>query len=156
MRGLWTARRAAVSASVHAVTLLATVCLAATMALSCTSVQPGPDEVSMVLPVGSPEYGEMAFRALRCGACHRVEGIPELSHARRISQAPTLIPGNPEFTAGELATAIVAPGHEATWKEGDPVSDTPLSEMPDYYDLMTVGDLMDLVAFLEGTPGDAE
>ena len=137
------------------VTLMATV-LPVTLMLSCVSVRPSPDEVLMVLPVGSPAYGEMAFRALRCGACHHVKGLPELSHARRRSQAPTLIPGNPEFTAGDWATAIVAPSHEVTWEESDPVTDTPQSEMPNYYDRMTVGELMDLVAFLEGQPADTE
>ncbi len=115
---------------------------------SCASTTSEPDIVSMALPVGDPALGEHAFRALRCGACHEVKGLPELSIARRISNAPVLIPGNPSFSAGDWATAIVAPAHEISWSEVRAESDLPAVEMPEYYDRMTVGELMDLVAFL--------
>lgn len=91
--------------------------------------------------------GEEAFRSLRCGACHEVQGRPGLSMARRLSPAPTLIRGNPKFGPGDWATAIVAPAHEVSWSRAREDGDLEELDMPEYYDLMTIGELMDLVAF---------
>lgn len=126
------------------------VLLLAAVASGCGSV-PGPDEIVMVLPVGDPVRGRYAFSNLQCGSCHEVQGEPDLAAAHRIARAPVLQPGRSGWTAGDWASAIVAPAHETSW-DPDAVGETDLPEveMPSLWDRMSVGDLMDLVAFLEG------
>ena len=117
---------------------------------ACGSV-PGPDEIVMVLPVGDPERGRQAFAGLRCGSCHEVQGEPDLTEAHLIGRAPELIRGQSGWSAGDWASAIVAPGHETSWDvdAAGGETDLPEVEMPPLWDRMSVGDLMDLVAFLE-------
>lgn len=126
-----------------------TVLLLAAGLGGCASAGLGPDEVVLVLPVGDPDLGEQAFRNFRCGSCHEVAGEPDLKATRRLSQAPTLIRGNEEFSAGRWASAIVAPGHEASFEPAEGRQPTDPLDMPELYDEMTVGELIDLVAFLE-------
>ena len=53
-------------------------------------------------------------------------------------------------TYGELVTAIINPSHTISRKfPGAPVSDGGRSKMRIYNDVMTVGQLIDLVAFLQ-------
>lgn len=133
---------------------LALAGLLALLALpACTSAPLARDEVRMVLPVGSPKLGYLAFQDLACNVCHRVEGYPELAAEEQVAEAPILVPGSPRFDAGRWASAIVAPDHDVSWTP--PVPERRRLEpsaMPVYYDWMTVGELMDLVAFLERAP----
>lgn len=131
--------------------LLLLAAVLATCLCGCVSSVPGPDEVVMVLPVGDPERGRHAFASLQCGSCHEVQDEPDLAAAHRIGRAPVLIRGRDGWSAGDWATAIVAPGHETSWDAGTAGGETDLPEveMPPLWDRMSVGDLMDLVAFLE-------
>ena len=104
------------------------------------------------LPEGDAERGQATFVALNCHACHTVSGVelPELKGEREVNVAlggeVTKIK-----TYGELVTSIINPSHrlakgylleEIANEEGE-------SKMKNYNEVMTVEQLIDLVAFLQ-------
>lgn len=103
------------------------------------------------LPDGNVERGQATFVALKCNACHSMIGIDQLT-----------LDGKPELsvilggettrikTYGELVTSIINPSHRLT--KGYPLSliqKEGKSKMKNYNDIMTVNELIDLVAFLQ-------
>ena len=103
------------------------------------------------LPEGDATRGQAAFVALQCHACHTVPGVT--------LPAPTADPANilalggeviQLRTYGDLLTAIVHPGYDLSDK-------LPLAErrrmrqspMTPVNHVMTVAQLVDLVAFLQ-------
>jgi mono/diheme cytochrome c family protein len=103
------------------------------------------------LPDGDIERGKAAFLALKCHTCHRVNGIalPE--------PAPTAITNivlGGEVTSirtyGELVTSVINPAHGlAPGFKKEQLKDSKLSPMPEFNDVMTVRQMIDLVAFLQ-------
>jgi mono/diheme cytochrome c family protein len=104
------------------------------------------------LPDGDPAAGRASFEELKCNACHRVKGI-ELKLEPPVADPPVpvelggLVDYQP--TDGRFVTSIINPSHrlapgfpEELIKSGDE------SRMADYSDVMTVRELVDLVAFL--------
>ncbi len=103
------------------------------------------------LPDGDVEKGKTVFMELKCHACHKVNGIeqlqtngePELSivlggEVTRIS------------TYGELVTSVINPSHRLA--KGYPLAMIQKggeSRMTNYNKVMTVEQLIDLVAFLQ-------
>lgn len=118
-------------------------------ALGCT----GGSEQSgrgLALPAGDVERGKEAFLELRCHACHEVEGLD--------APAPVATPqvdvklgglAMREPTDGELLTSIVNPSHTLIpGHEEERVMSGSGSRMADYREVMTVQQLIDLVAYL--------
>ena len=104
------------------------------------------------LPDGDTARGQEAFAALRCHACHNVEGL----------QLDSLDVGEPLVTLGgqtarvrtydELVTSIINPSHRLA--EGYPLEDIAsagesLMVFAYLNEVMTVQQLVDLVAFLQ-------
>lgn len=103
------------------------------------------------LPEGDAERGGTLFVDYGCNACHAVEGVPRAEDAGpvtvelggRVSRVKTY---------GELLSAIVNPSHRTppryprakVTRDGE-------SLMTVYNEVMTVQDLIDLVAFLESS-----
>jgi mono/diheme cytochrome c family protein len=103
------------------------------------------------LPDGDVEKGKAAFLALKCHTCHRVNGV-ELPAP--VSTAPTniVLGGEVSYirTYGQLVTSLINPSHGLApgFIKGQR-EDGKLSPMPEFNDVMTVRQLIDLVAFLQ-------
>lgn len=99
------------------------------------------------LPDGDVKKGEQAFRDLKCHRCHKVEGVE--------SPAPekfNLVLGGETAqvkTYGQLVTSIINPSHVLSERYQNELAQTRESPMPSYANEMTVGQMIDLVAFLQ-------
>ena len=105
------------------------------------------------LPDGDAAAGRQAFVDLGCNACHEVAGVPfeyleGIAHVELGGKTTHL------RTYGELVTSIINPSHKiaSRHREGD-VSLEGESVMTYLYlnQVMTVQQLVDLVAFLQPT-----
>lgn len=119
----------------------------------CVDVKnsPGGDVETFTLPQGNADRGKEAFLAFRCYDCHRVQGV-ELPVAEEPDQAVVQLGGEaPKVkTYGELVTAIVNPSHRLAKGYTEAlVSRDGQSRMTVYNDVMTVSQLVDIVAFLQ-------
>ena len=103
------------------------------------------------LPDGDVEKGKAAFVALKCHTCHRVNGV---NLPAPVSTAPTniVLGGKVTFirTYGELVTSVISPSHGlAPGFKKEQLKGAKLSPMPEFNDVMTVGQMIDLVTFLQ-------
>jgi L-cysteine S-thiosulfotransferase len=127
---------------------LAAVALAALLAACQSSPK---SSAGFHLPDGDVARGQTVFLDMKCNACHRVAGLdlpaPTVSPA-----VPVVIGGDLPYTKtdGELVTAIIDPSHEIApgFKDELVKRGADTSRMPDYGQLMTVRQMIDLVAFL--------
>jgi mono/diheme cytochrome c family protein len=106
------------------------------------------------LPDGDVDRGRAAFAALGCNSCHEVEGIDLPSATNGVASVP--LGGRTTWvkTYGELVTAIVNPSHRIARR--DPavevaVDGESLMSLAHLNDVMTVQQLIDLVAFLQAS-----
>ena len=116
--------------------------------LACNNPRSG---AGFRLPAGDPDRGRISFVDLKCHECHRVAGVD--------FPAPTVEPPVPVVlggevphvkTDGELLTSIVNPSHKiAPGYRPELVERDGKSRMPDFSDVMTVRQMIDLVAFLQ-------
>lgn len=106
---------------------------------------------NFTLPEGNAEKGKAAFAALQCHTCHKVEGVADLPAPGPTVANPITIGGEVARvkTYGDLLTTIVHPSHNLSkqlqqeWVAGK------LSPMPQFNHVMTVEQMIDLVAFLQ-------
>ena len=102
------------------------------------------------LPEGDPDAGQVAFVTLQCNSCHTVAGV---DMARPVADPPVgvdLAVVSRRLTHGEMVTAIIHPDHEISVRFASGRLETGgHSRMADYSDLMTVRQLVDIVAFLQ-------
>ena len=104
------------------------------------------------LPDGNPVAGKQAFVNLRCYACHQIEGVSEKFEGTgaadiRLGGETTRV-----RTYGELVTSIINPSHRiAPNYPRDSVAPggQSLMEVASLNGVMTVQQLVDLVAFLQ-------
>ena len=132
-------------------TPLRTLCLAATAAslLGCNASP--RSSAGFRLPDGDVTKGLGAFIEMRCHNCHRVAGL-DLPPPVAEPPVPVVLGGEVPYakTDGELVTSIINPSHRIApgWKP-ELVQRGELSRMPDYGDIMTVRQVVDIVAFLQ-------
>lgn len=118
---------------------------------ACT---PGPDSPrGFSLPAGDREAGRQAFIELQCHGCHRISGV-ELPQFIGTGPVAIMLGGESRRvrTYGELVTSIINPSHRL-------IADYPVeqvtrggqSRMPVLNDVMTVQQLIDLVALLQSS-----
>lgn len=103
------------------------------------------------LPQGDPARGQAAFLELRCNGCHRVEGLA-LPPPAIDPPVPVVLGGEVPHakTDGDLVTSIINPSHKlAAGYAKELIAKGDRSRMPDYSELMTVRQMVDLVAFLQ-------
>ncbi|MCP3907134.1 MAG: c-type cytochrome [Oceanicoccus sp.] len=108
------------------------------------------------LPSGSLATGKAVFLSFNCLACHTIKDVedPFINNPalKKDINPPIQLGGyvDKPITYAELLTSIINPSHKLakTYKpeEGD---DSDLSPMRNYNDVLTVTELIDLVAFLE-------
>jgi hypothetical protein len=105
-----------------------------------------------VLPAGDATRGLTVLVEMQCTTCHQVRGHEELP-------APTVQPPVPivlgetlghTWTDGELVTAIIHPSFRITSRyPAESVRSGNVSRMGEARELMTVQELVDLVALLQ-------
>jgi L-cysteine S-thiosulfotransferase len=112
-------------------------------------------------PAGDPSKGRAVFERLECFSCHAVRG--ERFPAARGTDAagPELAAMGPRHGADYFVEAIVNPSAVIEPSRGYAAPDGS-SKMPTYNDVLTVQELIDLVAYLtslrppSGSSGEAE
>lgn len=113
------------------------------------------------IPEGNAAAGRQAFLDLQCVQCHRVAGDESLPVPTESVGAPEFNYMQSRYSAGWLMTAIVTPSHTISSDRYIPVShqnrpgssiwveqgaDSPMRE---YAGIMTVRQLIDIVAYLK-------
>ncbi len=104
-------------------------------------------------PEGDPNRGLEAFETLRCRGCHRIDGLDPPFEGT--GAASVTLGGQTARvkTYGDLVTSIVNPSHkilrgyaadEVATQEGESIM-----SLADLNDVVTVQQLIDLVAFLQ-------
>jgi sulfur-oxidizing protein SoxX len=99
------------------------------------------------LPDGDAAKGKEAFLALQCHKCHKVEGV----------ELPAPVSFNLTLggetvrvrTYGQLVTSIINPSHVISEQYRKELAEANVSPMPKYNHVMTVEQMIDLVAFLQ-------
>lgn len=127
-----------------------------TLVLACVGplagCEPSPESArGFRLPDGDSQAGQETFLALQCHACHRVEGL-ELPPFQGTGPVMVTLGGGVARvkTYGELVTSIINPSHRlAGGYPEDEVSRDGESLMTVFNEVMTVQQLIDLVAFLQ-------
>jgi hypothetical protein len=105
------------------------------------------------LPEGNPDKGREAFVSLRCNSCHTVDGMA-IEHLG--GPAHVALGGETTRirTYGELVTSIINPSHKIApvdRAEGATAEGESLMSYAYLNDVVTVQQLIDLVAFLQPT-----
>lgn len=125
-----------------------------TLAFLAIACAPTPESGrAFRLPDGDPATGKEVFLRLQCNACHTITGVdlPSID----LEPPVRVILGGPTTqvkTYGELVTSVINPSHKLIKRyPEEAVSSAGLSFMPTVNELMTVQELIDLVAFLQGT-----
>ena len=129
--------------------LISVVCLSSLLMACDPGAEPSR---GFRLPDGDAARGEEAFAALRCHACHDVEGL-ELEPLG-VGEALVTLGGQTERvrTYEELVTSIINPSHRlADGYELEDIASAGESLMVFAYlnEVMTVQQLVDLVEFLQ-------
>jgi mono/diheme cytochrome c family protein len=125
------------------------IILLAIMAVSaCTQGPESPRGFS--LPEGNYDQGQAIFAQLECNSCHSAAGADQLDPDNaEVSLA--LGGASPRVTTyAELMTSIINPSHRLSHRlSREKSSHEGQSLMKNYNDVMTVQQLIDLVAFLQ-------
>lgn len=86
----------------------------------------------LTVPPGNPRAGREVFAKLECYKCHAIKG----EHFPHAAKGP-----------GDAGPAVIVTGPGHTGPDG-------LSIMPDYRESLTVAELIDLVAYMQGLKGE--
>jgi mono/diheme cytochrome c family protein len=105
------------------------------------SYQPSPH----LLATGDPVAGRKAFLELQCESCHTVAG-DDFGFDAAGTRAPRLGRMQSTQSAEALASSIVLPAHSLSKRTGPWQQSA--AEMKDYSEVMTVRQLLDIVAYL--------
>ncbi len=120
------------------------------MLAGCDSGPKSPRGFS--LPEGDPGAGQQVFVELQCNACHQMAGIEQLAGEEGKPKISVKLGGKVSKikTYGELVTSIINPSHRLVkGYPADEIQNGGESKMRNYNDVMTVTQLIDLVAFLQ-------
>ncbi len=107
------------------------------------------------LPDGDVDSGRTVFVDLQCNACHYVGGVEQLAanDAEDEDRISVMLGGRVGTvrTYGQLVTSVINPSHRLIrrYPEADMTDQTGQSLMRNYNDVMTVQQLVDVVAFLQ-------
>jgi mono/diheme cytochrome c family protein len=121
-------------------------CTAKAPVTALQDFQPRPNYLTM----GDPAAGRVAFQKLKCDTCHAVAGEPVAAGLSKPG-GPQLGSAEASYSPDEIARSIAAPGHSISEKSG-PWREDKRSNMMDYSEIITVRQLMDLVAYIRSLP----
>ena len=105
----------------------------------------------IALPEGDTAKGQLAFAELQCTACHSVKGV-DLPLPEHLGPVTLELGGNVSKVKsyGELVTSVINPSHRLARNiKNQQIAIDGESIMPVYNDVMTVSQLIDVVAFLQ-------
>jgi sulfur-oxidizing protein SoxX len=115
---------------------------------ACSGVKEPPREFS--LPEGNYERGQSAFIALECNSCHSAAGVDQHKPESAIVSFPLGGESPRMTTTAELLTSIVNPSHRLSHRLSlEDSSVNGKSKMSNYNEVMTVQQLIDLIAYLQ-------
>lgn len=102
-----------------------------------------------VFPEGDMARGQKAFVELKCYECHRVDGVADLPPPTAAPGKVVLLGGEVDAlrTYGDLVTAVIHPSQALTGGLPGPAGQ--VSSMPQANATMTVGQMLDIVTFLQ-------
>lgn len=128
------------------------ICGSAALAvlLAACNLTTGSDE-DFSLPQGDVDRGRDAFVSLQCTTCHQIKDL-DLPPPRAEGPVRIVLGGGVTRlkSYNELVTSIINPSHKlARGFPVDTVSEGGESLMANYNDVMTVSQVIDLVAFLD-------
>ncbi len=107
--------------------------------------------IGFSLPDGDAEQGRAVYTQLQCAACHEIDGVPQ--NAGTAEPAISVALGGTVHrikTYGELVTSVINPSHRlASGYAEETIQADGKSLMRNYNSVMTVDELIDLVAFLQ-------
>ncbi len=120
--------------------------------VACDSGPRSP--IGFRLPGGDVEKGRAAFVELQCNSCHTVDEVDLPDPVVIPSPSAMVALGGQVYeirTDGYLVTSIINPSHKLArgLNKEQITTSTGESRMPDYTEIMTVQQLIDLVAFLQ-------
>jgi len=106
-------------------------------------------ERGFALPEGDAELGKATYTVLACNACHSISGV-EWQGGNDDLRIPLGGEVSRQKSYGELVTSVINPSHKIAWIYKENAStEEGLSKMSNYNEVMTVQELIDLVAFLQ-------
>ena len=129
----------------------------AAMAIVLAAIAAGCTEESLqargfAMPPGDAAAGKADFVALQCQQCHEVDGV-ELPADSTMRDGPTVVRLGGSVTniktQGDLVTSIINPSHRIAGWRSETMGPDGKSLMTVYNEVMTVQQLVDLVAFLQ-------
>lgn len=128
--------------------------LSALLALGLLSCNSGPDSPKgFSLPQGDIALGEVVFTKYQCLACHTLKGYEDVTIKKEFEQPIKLGGSSSKVTTyGQLVTSIINPSHKLaprSLKLESVVNPDGTSKMRVFNDVMTVNELIDIVAFLQ-------
>ena len=136
----------------HTVNLFVVKVLTVLILCGVVGCTPGPkSSKGFTLPDGDGQSGNEVFLNLRCFDCHSISGV-DLPDAEEPDQVIVKLGGEVRRikTYGELVTSIINPSHRlAKGYSESLVAVEGESKMKNYNDVLTVSQLIDLVAFLQ-------
>lgn len=111
----------------------------------------GPESPrGFALPKGDVDAGRQAFMELRCNDCHAAEGVT--FHNPEEADITFTLGGRSTrvTTYADLVTSIINPSHRlSAYYPGKKAAVGGESRMHNYNDVITVQELIDIVAFLQ-------
>ncbi len=126
--------------------------------LTLTPVLGAQDEESMVewltLPAGDLEGGRQAFQDLKCNACHAIAADADMAGPVASMPGPTLGVKQSFYKTGFVTESIIFPAHAVPRASGAQAQEPLESRMGDFSDVMTVRQLVDLIAYLKSLDED--
>lgn len=107
------------------------------------------------LPGGNPEAGREVFVAMECYSCHKIKGESfPASQEEAGKEGPDLTGMGAHHPSEYLAEAIIDPNAVIIIDNPRWVGQDGLSIMPSYNDILTLQQLIDLVAYLKSLTGE--
>jgi len=127
------------------------IALLSTLAIlyGCDSGPKG--SLGFTLPDGDAEKGRANYIAFQCHACHASATVSQLNMGKK-PEISVFLGGKTTRikTYGELVTSIINPSHKlAKGYAPDMIQQEGKSRMTKYNDVMTVSELIDVVAFVQ-------
>jgi hypothetical protein len=123
-------------------------------ALCVAGCDTGPkSSLGFTLPDGDPEQGKAVYITFQCNTCHEHADVPQLATSGDSSISVVLGGETTRVrTYGELVTSVINPSHRvARRKSSDVADESGQSKMVNFNDVMTITQLVDLVAFLQSS-----
>lgn len=115
----------------------------------------GPDPKSsagFTLPEGDVAQGQATYIEFGCHACHTHSDVPQLEGANAATAVTIGGQTARVRTYGELVTSVINPSHRVARRKSEKMADeSGNSKMATFNDVMTVTQLVDLVAFLQSS-----